>query len=124
MGRIEAKNTRMMDMDHFATNMHKLFRRIQMHMTRGIDESQPLSEQVNDIYDLDISCETIELISQDPSVKLLFKDLDIQEEDLLFLADILDPDQNGSVLAMELLHGIKRLQGCPRRSDIVTVDLM
>merc|ERR1712139_4553 len=50
--------------------------------------------------------------------------LDIDKEDHKRLSDILDPDHSGTVGVLELVDGLKRLRGEPRRSDIVTVDLM
>merc|ERR1712232_1190652 len=50
--------------------------------------------------------------------------LDIDAQDHKYLSDILDPDKSGSITVLEFVRGLKRLRGEPRRSDIVTVDLM
>jgi len=50
--------------------------------------------------------------------------LDVNIADSRHLADILDPDNNGTVGVLELLHGLMRLRGNPCRSDIVAIDLM
>jgi len=50
--------------------------------------------------------------------------LDIDPTDHSFLADILDPQNDGSISVMELIDGLKRLRGEPRRSDIISIDLM
>lgn len=50
--------------------------------------------------------------------------LDIDPSDHKYLSDILDPANTGSVSVPTLVDGLKRLRGEPRRSDIITVDLM
>lgn len=50
--------------------------------------------------------------------------LDIDASDHKYLPDILDPHSRGAIGILEFVDGIKRLRGEPRRSDIITVDLM
>lgn len=50
--------------------------------------------------------------------------LDIDPNDHAYLADILDPQNDGAITVQELVDGLKRLRGEPRRSDIITIDLM
>merc|ERR1712061_118271 len=59
-----------------------------------------------------------------PEAIQALNDLDIESHDHKYLADILDPDNNGSIRIVEFIDGLKRLRGEPRRSDIVAVDLM
>jgi len=40
------------------------------------------------------------------------------------LVDILDPDRDGAIHILDLVNGLMRLRGQPRRSDVVCVDLM
>jgi len=53
----------------------------------------------------------------------LLQDLDVPKEDHLDLFDICDADGSGVLSVDELVTGIKRLRGDPRRSDIVFVML-
>merc|ERR1719468_587517 len=57
-------------------------------------------------------------------VKEALSALDINSEENAHLSDILDPDNGGSVGCMELVDGLDRLRGEPRRGDIIAVDLM
>jgi hypothetical protein len=50
--------------------------------------------------------------------------LDIDSHEHYRLPDILDPDHSGSVNIIELVCGLERLRGEPRRSDIMSIDLM
>merc|ERR1712232_351927 len=50
--------------------------------------------------------------------------LDIDPNDNKKLNDILDPDRDGKIHIVDLVTGLARLRGQPRRSDIVCVDLM
>lgn len=53
----------------------------------------------------------------------LLQDLDVPKEDHLDLFDICDADGSGVLSVDELVTGVKRLRGDPRRSDIVFVML-
>lgn len=57
-------------------------------------------------------------------VKEALKKLDIDSHEHHRLPDILDPDHSGSVNILELVSGLERLRGEPRRSDIIGIDLM
>jgi len=50
--------------------------------------------------------------------------LDIEPNDHNRLSDILDPDHSGTIGVLELVEGLRRLRGDPRRSDAVSVALM
>lgn len=65
-----------------------------------------------------------EVFRQDEKAIAALKELDIDPHDNTKLADILDPDHSGSIDFAELALGLQRMRGVPRRSDIVTVDLM
>eukprot|EP00929_Paragymnodinium_shiwhaense_P114167 TRINITY_DN824_c0_g3_i1.p1 TRINITY_DN824_c0_g3~~TRINITY_DN824_c0_g3_i1.p1 ORF type:complete len:713 (-),score=210.03 TRINITY_DN824_c0_g3_i1:187-2325(-) len=77
-----------------------------------------------EIYALDVSVHIMHDVAKDPEAKQALDDLDIDPEDHEHLAEILDPDQGGSIAVIELIDGIKRLRGDPKRSDIVQIDLM
>eukprot|EP00929_Paragymnodinium_shiwhaense_P099468 TRINITY_DN6111_c0_g6_i1.p1 TRINITY_DN6111_c0_g6~~TRINITY_DN6111_c0_g6_i1.p1 ORF type:complete len:852 (-),score=179.08 TRINITY_DN6111_c0_g6_i1:64-2619(-) len=83
-----------------------------------------LSEQLDEIYDLEVTCDVMDTVGQDPVGRQALLDLDLEPDDIEHLSDILDPDHGGSIAVIELIEGIRRLRGDPRRSDIVMVDLM
>merc|ERR550532_1529935 len=64
-----------------------------------------------------------EVVNDTAAVDALLK-LDIDEREHRYLSDILDPDNSGRISMKELLDGLRRLRGEPRRSDSVTIDLM
>eukprot|EP00931_Biecheleriopsis_adriatica_P081917 TRINITY_DN55276_c0_g1_i1.p1 TRINITY_DN55276_c0_g1~~TRINITY_DN55276_c0_g1_i1.p1 ORF type:complete len:575 (+),score=104.48 TRINITY_DN55276_c0_g1_i1:70-1794(+) len=61
---------------------------------------------------------------QDQEVREALNALDIDEHDHRKLSDILDPSHRGAVGVLDLVDGLQRLRGMPRRSDTVTVNLM
>merc|ERR1712046_483995 len=73
---------------------------------------------------LEVSVDVFDDFIQDPIAIKALKDMDIGEEDHKDLYDILDSDNNGGLLIEELLTGLEKLRGEPRRSDIVCLDLM
>lgn len=83
-----------------------------------------MSDSVDAIYDADITREVISQMGKDAEIQSSLSALDIDYEDHDTLSDVLDPDQGGSIAVIELIEGIERLRGEPRRSDMVTLDLM
>lgn len=100
---------------------------------RNIDEisdneaavsSAPLSEDVDQISKLAYKGTTIDKWVKDPYVVDALDALDIDPQDHDRLSDILDPQNDGQVPVVDLVDGVRRLRGLPRRSDIVCIDLM
>eukprot|EP00929_Paragymnodinium_shiwhaense_P005546 TRINITY_DN10770_c0_g2_i1.p1 TRINITY_DN10770_c0_g2~~TRINITY_DN10770_c0_g2_i1.p1 ORF type:complete len:694 (+),score=131.89 TRINITY_DN10770_c0_g2_i1:132-2213(+) len=87
------------------------------------DDITDLSKEVDDIYELKVETNILERLGNCPIVIEALEDLDVDPEDHTHLADILDVEQSGNIAIIELLQGIKRLRGNPRRSDIVAIDL-
>lgn len=58
-----------------------------------------------------------------PEFHMLLEDLDIPSEDHKDLFEICDADGSGVVSMAELVSGVRRLRGDPRRSDLVYVML-
>merc|ERR1712061_183238 len=73
---------------------------------------------------LDLDTQVIDQIITEKEVIEALNALDIDPDDHKYLSDILDPDNSGSIGIVEFYDGLKRLRGGPRRSDIVSVDLM
>lgn len=78
-----------------------------------------------DLKDVEFSRALIEnAVKEDAIVQDALTELDIDPHDHDYLSDILDPDNSGTVGALELVEGLQRLRGQQRRSDIVAIDLM
>jgi len=65
-----------------------------------------------------------DVVREDGEVRDAISNLDINTDEISYLSDILDPDNGGSVGMLELMDGLRRLRGDPRRRDIIAVDLM
>jgi len=63
-------------------------------------------------------------VAVDADIQAALTELDIDPHTFDCLSDILDPDNGGTVGALELVEGLRRLRGEQRRGDIVAVDLM
>lgn len=77
-----------------------------------------------DLLKTAVISDDIAAASKHDVVKKALSDLDIHQGDWPVLADILDPQNDHFVPLIQIVEGISRLRGPPRRSDIVTVDLM
>jgi hypothetical protein len=83
-----------------------------------------LGDNIQDVVNAEFTRGCIEEIIAEPKVKDALDALDIDSNDHKRLSDILDPDHSGTISVLELVEGLRRLRGAPRRSDVVTVDLM
>eukprot|EP00929_Paragymnodinium_shiwhaense_P044720 TRINITY_DN22935_c0_g1_i1.p1 TRINITY_DN22935_c0_g1~~TRINITY_DN22935_c0_g1_i1.p1 ORF type:complete len:653 (-),score=101.39 TRINITY_DN22935_c0_g1_i1:131-2089(-) len=118
------KKTRLLDEKLWASRVHFIVCRLMESCLLWDPESSgPLSDYVDDVYDLKINTSELDRLGADVEVRTALDDLDVDPEDHQLLADILDVEQTGHVAVIELLQGVKRLRGNPRRSDIVAVDL-
>merc|ERR1712190_432266 len=54
----------------------------------------------------------------------ILQELDIPEEEIFDLFETLDADGSGTIDLEELIDGIAKLRGGPRRSDIIAVNFM
>merc|ERR1711956_90744 len=80
---------------------------------------------MNKLLQIEFPGEHVKLVmSTDEGARRALRKLDIHPADHAFLADILDPQNDGLITIMELVNGMKRLRGDPRRSDIIAIDLM
>merc|ERR1712129_690886 len=81
--------------------------------------------QLNQILAVEIPRDTFQSVLQrNKDAQRALRKLEVETVDYRNLADVLDPDNNGTVGVLELVDGLMRLRGDPRRSDIVGVDLM
>jgi len=116
------RRERMQDENLLFTRIATLVRRIMLIAT-GRDP-EVLSEHLDTIMDAQVPRETIDQVIHDPLAKQALIDLDINPLDHGRLSDIFDPDNGGTIGVMDIAHGIRRLRGEARRSDVVCIDLM
>jgi hypothetical protein len=76
------------------------------------------------LIDEEVKPDVFDLWVVDPRVARALLDLDINPDDNAHLFDILDCDNTGDLFVSEVIDGLQRLRGEPRRSDIITIDLM
>lgn len=91
--------------------------------------AQDIENEIDSILEVEFSRSTIDKVIRGDDdrghrVRAYLNSLDIDAHDHKRLPDILDPDHSGTIGVMELVEGLQRLRGDPRRSDVVTVDLM
>jgi len=117
------KQARLQDEQLWNSRITTLVRRI---MDVSPDHSIPgrMSEAVAEIHGIAVQRSVIDEVVKDEAAMTALLDLDIEPEDRAYLSDILDPDNGGTIEICELIDGLWRLRGQPRRSDIVSVDLM
>jgi len=116
------KSQRLEDEELWARNITEL---IKVLWEKGGNEPcDKLSEQAEDVAKLDLECKDFQEAVLEPAACQALLNLDICQEDHAHLADILDPDKGGSIGVLDMMAGLERLRGDPRRSDIVTIDLM
>jgi len=68
--------------------------------------------------------EEFTMFISDSEVVRALDELEIGRADHKVMFDILDNDNTGTIYIYQLVDGLRRLRGDPRRSDIITVDLM
>eukprot|EP00928_Gymnodinium_smaydae_P032047 TRINITY_DN23324_c0_g1_i1.p1 TRINITY_DN23324_c0_g1~~TRINITY_DN23324_c0_g1_i1.p1 ORF type:complete len:566 (+),score=93.12 TRINITY_DN23324_c0_g1_i1:69-1766(+) len=117
------KKARLQDDNLWATRIATLVKRLMVISNDGA-LPEKMSDALELIYALDVPGSRIDELVKDPEAIAALGDLDIDPEDHDYLSDFLDPDNGGTIRVIELIEGIRRLRGDPRRSDIVTVDLM
>lgn len=92
---------------------------------RDLIEAHGLVGALDKIVHVEFTREELdEMVQDDKKVAAALHDLDIDSNDYRRLSDILDPDHSGTVGVLELVEGLRRLRGAPRRSDVVSIDLM
>lgn len=84
-----------------------------------------LSTVLDQVAQVEFSREALEdIVRESPTVVESLIALDIDSNDHRRLSDIFDPDHTGTVTVLDLMNGLQRLRGHPKRSDVVAVDLM
>uniref|UniRef100_A0A7S2VRG9 Uncharacterized protein n=1 Tax=Zooxanthella nutricula TaxID=1333877 RepID=A0A7S2VRG9_9DINO len=89
----------------------------------GVRQEVQGSELAEKINALELPAEVIDAVVQTDEGREALLDLDVNAHDHPYLSDILDADGSGACGMFEIIDGLRRLRGEPRRSDIVCVDL-
>eukprot|EP00928_Gymnodinium_smaydae_P038994 TRINITY_DN26748_c0_g3_i2.p1 TRINITY_DN26748_c0_g3~~TRINITY_DN26748_c0_g3_i2.p1 ORF type:complete len:683 (+),score=82.29 TRINITY_DN26748_c0_g3_i2:81-2051(+) len=90
----------------------------------NIELKSNLEDEEGLVLTTEFDREIVDKLVEDSEAIAALQDLDIDPDDHRRLSDILDPDHSGTIGILEMIEGLRRLRGQPRRSDIVTVDLM
>eukprot|EP00929_Paragymnodinium_shiwhaense_P047978 TRINITY_DN24324_c0_g2_i1.p1 TRINITY_DN24324_c0_g2~~TRINITY_DN24324_c0_g2_i1.p1 ORF type:complete len:663 (+),score=146.22 TRINITY_DN24324_c0_g2_i1:74-2062(+) len=122
--RSKQKKERLTDNDLWSTNIYILMKKLAEHADLLTEAEGDFVEQVDGLYEMDVETDAMRDIAKDPEVQRALNELDVDPEDHENLAVILDPDQGGSITVVELVDGIKRLRGDPKRSDIVQIEIL
>mmetsp|Transcript_86841 Transcript_86841/g.202123 ORF Transcript_86841/g.202123 Transcript_86841/m.202123 type:complete len:619 (-) Transcript_86841:381-2237(-) len=93
---------------------------------RRTSDAQPRDTEnvMSELFNIGIHTSVMDSVVLDKEVVEALQALDIDASDHKKLSDILDPDHSGRITILELVEGLQRLRGQPRRSDTVMVDLM
>mmetsp|Transcript_74392 Transcript_74392/g.217885 ORF Transcript_74392/g.217885 Transcript_74392/m.217885 type:complete len:620 (+) Transcript_74392:46-1905(+) len=119
---LSRKAARLQDETLWCTRIARIIRCLMAYSEGGVPERLSLS--VDEVARTELAADVFDELVHIPAVVSALNDLDINPEDHRYLRDILDPDNSGMVSVSEMMDGLLRLRGEPRRSDIVAVDLM
>eukprot|EP00927_Polykrikos_kofoidii_P068380 TRINITY_DN6375_c1_g1_i1.p1 TRINITY_DN6375_c1_g1~~TRINITY_DN6375_c1_g1_i1.p1 ORF type:complete len:659 (-),score=97.30 TRINITY_DN6375_c1_g1_i1:39-2015(-) len=77
----------------------------------------------HELLSINISADFFEKLCMNPRFREILRELDIADEDQLDLFETLDVDGGGTLDLHELIVGIGKLRGDPRRADVIAVSL-
>merc|ERR1719203_1931641 len=118
----EKKKRRMSDEKLWSTRMATLIERL--IFVAGVDCEGRFMDSIEKLRDIAVEKRVIHQMVLDPIAISALEDLDIDREEHSSLADLMDPDNGGTIPVIDFVEAIRRLRGQPRRSDIVGIDLM
>merc|ERR1712228_539469 len=81
-------------------------------------------ELMREAVNLTITREFFKELIEHQSFREKLTALGISTEDIPDLFDTFDADDSGTMTIVELLKGVKKLRGDPRRSDVIGVSLV
>jgi len=87
-------------------------------------QATPASISAEDAEQIEIGRDLFQRLAAMPSIQLQFDKLDIAQDDRIDLFDILDADGSGSLTLGEIVNGVMKLRGVPKRSDIIANGLI
>jgi len=117
------KDERLQDERRWKVSITKLIRNI-CEVAEQSSGGEKLSDIVESIYQIDLQKSLLDELVKRPEVKEALDDLDINPDDHCHLSELLDPDNGGTISVVDLVDGLRRLRGEPRRSDVVHVNMM
>jgi len=118
----ERKSDRLNDTFLWSSNISFLLRKLFDY--HGMVVHGDLAENLNTLgKELIPESEFAAFIGDSEVVKAL-DNLEISRADHKTMFDILDNDNTGDIYMYQFVDGLRRLRGDPRRSDIISVDLM
>lgn len=120
---LNKKKARLADQTLWATRIANITRGL-ISASDDHDHHEKMSDKVEEINKYEFPSQCLDKAVLLPYVKKSLEQLDIDPEDNAHLSDILDPDNGGTIAVRDLIEGLRRLRGEPKRSDIVAVDLM
>jgi len=119
----QRKTYRLNDVELWSTRIRILIAKLFEHHGTLLDP-YTLSESLDSISMVPVTEREFAGFIQDEVVIACLDSLEIDAADHKYLFDILDNDNTGAIFVSQLVDGLQRLRGDPRRSDIITVDLM
>mmetsp|Transcript_52212 Transcript_52212/g.122159 ORF Transcript_52212/g.122159 Transcript_52212/m.122159 type:complete len:666 (-) Transcript_52212:58-2055(-) len=99
-----------------------LDRTMEDHILKG--ETIDPHEGLERITHMSVNKDSFTEFLKDPEVHLILDELDVPEEERLDIFEVLDANGNGTLQLEELIHGVIRLRGDPKRSDVIQVLLV
>jgi len=122
---IKHLKARLNDKELFSKHAGIFIWRILNSPEAGYAVGTSLADDVDRIVDWPLERSLIQKIANDDEVASAALDaLDIDPEDQKHISQIADYNQAGSVSVVQLLNVLQRLRGIPRRSDIISVELV
>jgi hypothetical protein len=94
------------------------------YQAEALGEFPSAQEIVEQIGGFEISHEFFQMLGHDHLFGELLRDLDIAQDDQQGLFETFDVDGSGTLALHELIFGIRKLRGDPRRSDIISTNLL
>jgi hypothetical protein len=120
------RKDRLMDGNRWSRNVATIIEELLTYTDTWKElDSDDLLASLSGLVKVEFESDIIEhVVHNVPAVQQCLNNLDIDPDDHARLSDILDPDHSGTIHMLELVEGLRRLRGDPRRSDVVSVDLM
>jgi len=116
---------RLADKHLWAASVSILIRKILEVSHYDVPEDGKLSELMGEILEVEVPRKVIKQLLKAPDMTEVLDGLDVDPSDRDCLGDIIDADHSGTIGILEFVNGLQRLRGNnPRRSDVVSVDLM
>jgi len=121
----ERKTSRMNDKELWSSRIRLLVRKLLEYNDQSVGEgSDEFHEALGQSAAVPVAEQQFQDFIKDKEVVKALEELEIDSADHRYLFDILDNDNTGSIVVSQLVDGLRRLRGDPRRSDIITIDLM